>query len=227
MAQVRVLMYVGFERFWHWSQAALIIGMLVTGFEIHGSYRLIGFETATNAHEAMAWCLIGLWIFAWFWHLTTGEWRQYIPSTRARIVAMTRYYLWEIFQGKAHPFHRDRRHKLNPLQALAYLSLFIVISPLIWISGLVYLTYPLWKDSATGGLIQLQWVAEIHVIAAFLMLTFLVVHLYLALTTSEKPLGGLRAMVTGYEPVEATSDRATADRVAEADRALIDDTNQT
>jgi thiosulfate reductase cytochrome b subunit len=40
----RVYLFKGFERFWHWSQAALIIFLLVSGFEIHGTYRLFGFE---------------------------------------------------------------------------------------------------------------------------------------------------------------------------------------
>jgi thiosulfate reductase cytochrome b subunit len=31
------------------------------------------------------------------------------------------------------------------------------------------------------------------------MLAFLVVHLYLALTTSEKPFGYLKAIISGYE----------------------------
>jgi thiosulfate reductase cytochrome b subunit len=34
---------------------------------------------------------------------------------------------------------------------------------------------------------------------AFLMLTFLIVHLYLALTTSKERLGYLKAMLHGYE----------------------------
>ena len=34
----RIYIFKGFERFWHWAQAALIITLLLTGFEIHGSY---------------------------------------------------------------------------------------------------------------------------------------------------------------------------------------------
>ena len=32
----RVYLFKRFERFWHWSQAALVLFMLLTGFEIHG-----------------------------------------------------------------------------------------------------------------------------------------------------------------------------------------------
>lgn len=192
-------MYARFERFWHWSQALLVILMLITGFEIHGSYSLISFESASALHATAAWVLIGLWVFAWFWHLTTGEWKQYIPSTSKRLMAMVRYYAFEIFQGRAHPFHKDRSHKLNPLQRIAYLSLHILIGPAIWISGLLYLFYSEWSALAIMQWLPLSAVAFVHTAAAFLMLTFLVAHLYLALTMDEKPFANLRAMVTGYE----------------------------
>ena len=38
----RIYVFKRFERFWHWSQALLIIGMMITGFEVHGSYTLLG-----------------------------------------------------------------------------------------------------------------------------------------------------------------------------------------
>ena len=59
-----------------------IIGLLLPGFEIHGSYHLLGFEKAHRVHTMTVWAFIGLWVFAMFWHLTTGEWRQYIPTMK-------------------------------------------------------------------------------------------------------------------------------------------------
>ena len=62
--------------------------------------------------------------------------------------------------------------------------------------------YLFYKDWATWEFMQwlpLSAVAFVHTAAAFMMLTFLVAHLYLALTMDEKPFGNLRAMVTGYE----------------------------
>lgn len=196
----KILMYARFERLWHWSQAALIILMLITGFEIHGSYHFLGFEQAVDVHTFCAWTLIGLWIFAWFWHLTTGEWKQYIPSAPERLLAMARYYAFEIFQGKSHPFHKERRAKLNPLQRMAYLSLHILIGPAIWISGLLYLFYGKWPSLGLSWL-PLGTVALIHTAAAFLMLAFLIAHLYLALTMDDKPFASLKALISGYEKV--------------------------
>ena len=194
----KVKLYAGFERFWHWTQAALVILMLITGFEIHGSYTLIGWEQAVDVHTTAAWTLVGLWVFAWFWHLTTGEWKQYIPSTKERILAMVRFYAFEIFQGKSHPFHKDRSHKHNPLQRMTYLGLHIFIGPAIWISGLLLLFYVDWSALGLGAL-PLGTVALIHTGAAFLMLTFLIAHLYLAITMSKPMWADVKAMITGYE----------------------------
>lgn len=194
----KILMFTRFERFWHWSQALLIISMLITGFEIHGSYHLFGFEQATTFHNMLAWTLIGLWVFAIFWHLTTGEWKQYIPSSPNKIIAMMKFYGYDIFLGGGHPFHKTRTQKHNPLQRMAYLSLHILLAPAIWISGLIYLFYTTLNSIIPGGL-SLSIVAFVHTAAALAFVVFLVAHLYLAITMSDKPFGSLKAMISGYE----------------------------
>lgn len=50
----RIYIYKRYERFWHWSQALLIIVMMVTGFEVHGSYSLLGFAKAVSIHSLAA-----------------------------------------------------------------------------------------------------------------------------------------------------------------------------
>jgi len=191
-------MYKGFERFWHWAQALLILTMILTGFEIHGTYDVFGFETAVNIHIICAWVLMGLWCFAIFWHLTTGEWKQYIPSSANKLFAVMKYYALDIFMGGGHPHHKTRQEKLNPMQRLAYLSLHLAITPAIWISGLLYLFYSFWSELGLGDL-SLEVVALLHTAAAFALLCFLIVHLYLAITMSKKPFGYVKAMITGYE----------------------------
>jgi thiosulfate reductase cytochrome b subunit len=192
------LLYTRFERLWHWTLAGLIIPLLITGFEIHGQYTLLGFEKAVDIHIILAWVMMGLLAFVIFWHMTTGEWKQYIPSSRSKLMAMLRYYTVDIFMGGGHPFHQTRKEKLNPLQRVAYLTLHVVITPLTWISGLLYLYYTLWEAWGLSDL-DLTTVALVHTAAAFLMLSFLIVHLYLAITTSEKPFGHVKNMIRGYE----------------------------
>ena len=54
----RVYLYKRYERFWHWTQALLIIFMLISGFEIHGSYAFIGYELAVRLHSFSAILLV-------------------------------------------------------------------------------------------------------------------------------------------------------------------------
>ena len=142
----QVIMYNTFERLWHWTLAVLILILLLTGFNIHGTYQIFNFEQAVNIHIVTAWLLMGLLVFIIFWHMTTGEWKQYIPSSTNNLIAVMKYYAIDIFMGGGHPHHKTRKEKLNPMQRMAYLSLHIGITPAIWISGLLYLYYPSWDD---------------------------------------------------------------------------------
>src|SRR5690606_39701849 len=83
MKKKQVYVYKAFERFWHWMQALLIFFLAFTGFEIHGSYTFFGFKDAVKYHNIAAYMLIILIVFAIFWHFSTGEWRQYIPSFKS------------------------------------------------------------------------------------------------------------------------------------------------
>lgn len=196
---MKVMVYKRFERFWHWSQAALIIGLMLTGFEIHSSYNWLGFERAVNMHIVMALLLIVLWLFAIFWHFTTGEWRQYIPTSE-KLAAMTRYYAFGMFRDEAKPYKKSLSAKHNPLQRLAYLAFKLLISPLIWVSGMLYLLYPYWPQLGLGWL-ALAPVAIVHTAAAFAMLVFFIAHVYLAFTG--KPFYEyVHAMITGYEELD-------------------------
>lgn len=192
----RVYLFKRFERFWHWTQAALIISMLVTGFEVHGTYQLFGWESAATWHTQAAWGLMGLWAFAIFWHFTTGEWRQYIPTTRS-MLDVAGFYAFGIFQGKHHPYLKTRDRKHNPLQRVAYLAVKLLINPLLWASGLLYLFY---NQLATAGLagVPLAAIALAHTAGAFLMLVFLIAHVYLG-TAGHTPTAHFKAMITGWD----------------------------
>lgn len=192
----RVYLFKPFERFWHWCQAALIIFMLLTGFEVHGTYSLFGFEKAVSYHTIAAWTLVGLWIFAIFWHITSGEWRHYIPTTH-NIFVIAKYYSSGIFKDEPHPFRPSLSNKHNPLQRLTYLAVLTLLSPLLWFTGWLYLFYADWQAWGLGKL-QLQWIATGHTLGAFLMLAFLISHLYLA-TTGHKITSQVKAMITGWE----------------------------
>ena len=201
MTMHRVIIFSRFERFWHWAQALLILVMLFTGFVIHGTHSLIGFADAVIVHTVAALLLITLWLFAIFWHFTTGTWRHYLP-TRQGLWQVVRYYAYGIFRGERHPYHRAYWRKHNPLQALSYLGLKLVLFPAIWLSGLAYLFYFWWRPDASAGT-MLESVAVVHLLAAYATGAFLIIHLYL-LTTGESLRAHLRPMVDGYDEVDLT-----------------------
>jgi len=197
----RIYIYKRYERFWHWSQAFLIISMLITGFEVHGTYTILGFSQAVELHTLAAWTLLTLWAFTIFWQFTTGEWQQYWPSFK-NVLAMVKYYGYGIFVNAAHPFKKTVVQKHNPLQRLAYLALLAFISPLIWISGLLYLFYGDWRSVGLDQYLTLEIVASAHTIGAFMMAAFFFVHVYLT-TTGHTLFAHIKAMITGWEEIDA------------------------
>ncbi len=191
--------YRGFERFWHWTQAALVLFLAVTGFEIHGSITFFGFEQAVRYHNVAANAFLVLIAFAIFWHLTTGEWRQYLP-TWTHLRAQAAYYVVGIFHDAPHPTRKTVLSKLNPLQRLVYAGLKVLVIPLMVASGLVYMfyRYPQRHDVVALNVKGLETVALLHTAGAFLLVAFFIAHLYLV-TTGQTITSNLKAMITGYE----------------------------
>ncbi|HSA14171.1 MAG TPA: cytochrome b/b6 domain-containing protein [Spirochaetota bacterium] len=192
----KIYMYKRFERFWHWAQALLIFFLALTGFEVHGSYEIFGFKNAVVLHMYAGFMLIILIAFAIFWHFTTGEWRQYIPKTD-KLRDQVRFYLVGIFKNESHPVEKTAEVKLNPLQRLTYLGYKILIIPVMVTTGLVYYYV------AHGGihLQSVKWIAILHTLGAFGLLSFTVIHVYMT-TTGPRLTSHIKAMFTGYDEVE-------------------------
>ena len=194
--------YHRFERFWHWMQAGLIFFLGLTGFEIHGSLTFFGFENAVLYHSFAAWTFIVLIVFTIFWHLTTGEIKQYMP-TLTNLKAQIDYYLLGIFKNAPHPTKKTVLSKLNPLQRLTYLGLKIAVFPVLVFSGILYMyfRYPMKDTIQSLDVSNLEWIAYLHTAGAFILVVFVIVHLYL-ITTGHTLTSNLKAMITGYEDLE-------------------------
>jgi thiosulfate reductase cytochrome b subunit len=198
----KVYIYKSFERFWHWTQSFLIFFLLITGFEIHGTISFFGYMNAVNYHNYAATAFIVLIMFAIFWHFTTGEWRQYIPTMK-NIKAQVNYYIFGIFNDAPHPVKKTTLSKLNPLQKLVYAGLKILVIPVMVASGLMYMfyRYPQKDQIEIMNIGSIEPVALVHTAGAFLLTAFVIAHLYL-ITTGSSPLSNLKAMISGYEEME-------------------------
>ena len=198
----KVYIYRSFERFWHWMQALIIFFLAMTGFEIHGSISFFGYQNAVKYHNIAAYAFIILIVFAIFWHFATGEWRQYIPTVK-NLKAQLNYYLLGIFSNAPHPTRKTVLSKLNPLQKLVYLALKILVIPTMMISGLLYMFYHYPQNGGIVGMNidSVEVIALFHTAGAFLLVAFIIAHLYL-ITTGTTVTSNLKAMITGYEELE-------------------------
>jgi thiosulfate reductase cytochrome b subunit len=196
----KIYLYTRFERFWHWVQAALVIVLGLTGYEIHMGYNLFGFKRAVEWHNFLGIAWLVLYAFIVFWHLTTGQWKHYIPTTRMLLNVML-YYMIGIFKGEPHPVPKSERVKHNPLQRLTYLGISVFLIPFQMITGLLYYTYNSWPQMGLGQL-ALGTVAFLHMAGGFALLVFLVVHVYMT-TTGHSLTAHFRAMCSGWEEVPA------------------------
>lgn len=201
MAERQVKVYPRFERFWHWSQALLIFVLFFTGTNLHGLHHVLYFGTAVTVHTLAALALVVLWVFAIFWHLTTGNWRHYMPTSKG-LFQVARFYAFGIFRGEHHPYRKAFWRKHNPLQALSYLALKLVLFPAVWLTGIAYLLYNFWESQPNAGF-MLEVVANIHLLAAYAIIAFVIIHVYL-LTTGHSFAAHVKPMITGYDTLDLT-----------------------
>ena len=196
-----VKIYSRYERFWHWSQALLIFILALSGFNLHGTMSFTPFPLAVKVHTFAAITLIILWLFTTFWNFTTGQWRHYLPKNKG-LIDVIKFYAIGILVGSPHPYSKSLNRKQNALQSLAYLTFMVIIGPALWLSGLAYLFYNLWSHIDSGQQI-FTLVVFVHTAAAFLMIIFVVIHVYMT-TTGKTVFHYIKTMITGYENIELT-----------------------
>lgn len=199
-----VKVYPRFERFWHWTQMALILVLMVTGFGLNGVHALLPFGPAVMLHTMAALALLALWVFATFWLFTTGTWKQFIPRIEG-MLQVARFYAFGVFRGEEHPYRKILWRKHNPLQAATYFALKWAVFPAIWVTGLVYLGYNFWGAGSAGSA-ALAVVANLHLLAAYVIAAFVIVHVYL-LTVGHGFRAHLRPMITGYDEIDLTPEQ--------------------
>jgi len=201
----KVYMYHKYERFWHWLQTVLIVLLLLTGLVIHrpDMFGIFSFRGMVTMHNVMAAILAVNAVLALFYHVTTGELKQYIPRPYGFFndaILQAKFYLQGIFKGAQHPFEKTERKKLNPLQQVTYFGILNVLLPLQGLTGILMWGVQRWPGAADmlGGL---PFLAPFHTLLAWTFAAFIVGHVYLT-TTGREPLEGIKSMVTGWEEVE-------------------------
>lgn len=219
-----VYMYSVYERLWHWLQTFTILGLLFTGLIIHkpDTFGIFSFNGVVVVHNILAFILVANAFLSLFYHLASGEIKQYLPRPQGFIdqaVQQAIYYTRGIFKGDAHPFEKTREKKLNPLQQITYFGLLNVLLPLQIITGFLMWGVQRWPG-VTAALGGLPFLAPFHTIIAWLFAAFIVAHVYLT-TTGHEPLASIKAMMVGWDEVEVPGARPEA----EADDRLSPEEN--
>jgi len=200
-------LYTGAERFWHWLQMVSIVGLLLTGLVIHNPDKFgnFAFQGMVFVHTVLGWIFGINFLFALYYHLTTGYIKQYLPRPRGlrdRILLQIKFYGQGIFRGEPHPFKKTFSDKLNPMQRMAYFILLFVMLPLQMITGGWLWVVRVWPQAATWlGDMTMTRVATLHTLVAWMIGVFVVIHVYLT-TTGHTFWSYISAMITGWEEVE-------------------------
>jgi Ni/Fe-hydrogenase b-type cytochrome subunit len=144
------------------------------------------------------WHFFFAWIFALngllyvIYNIANGHMRKFLftPKDAARVPAMVLYYLRV---RKKSP----QESEYNPLQKMAYTSVFFAVTPLIILSGMAMSpqlnTAFHWLPAMFGGR---QSARSIHFILTFLFVGFTFGHVFMVLMTGV--LNNMRSIVTGW-----------------------------
>jgi thiosulfate reductase cytochrome b subunit len=204
-----VYMYSFYQRLWHWLQAITIIGLIFTGLIIHAPniFGLFSFGAAVYIHNALALVLLINAALAVFYHFASGQIRHYMIEPKgffSQAMDQAAFYLKGIFENEKHPFEKNLEKKLNPLQKVTYVAILNVLLPLQIVTGILIWGaqhIPEFMDKLGG----LGLLVPFHSLIAWFFAAFLIMHMYLT-TTGHTPTSAVKAMVVGWEEIEATEE---------------------
>lgn len=194
-------LYPLWVRLWHWVNALLFLTLIYTGASMHFSEGnwLMPFKLAVRVHNISGILLTLAWIGFIIGNLVTDNGRHYLIRWRGLIrhlIAQVHYYTYGIFHNEPHPFHVSAELKFNVLQQLSYLGVMYGLMPVLILSGWSFLFSPYLPENLFS--IPSTWaVAMTHLTVAYLLVLFLLVHLYV-ITTGETLTTNLKAMLTGW-----------------------------
>jgi Ni/Fe-hydrogenase b-type cytochrome subunit len=143
-------------------------------------------------HFFFGWLFTINGLLYFVYNLLNGHMRKFLftPKSAAKVPAMILYYLRLRRQS-------PQDEEYNPLQKLAYTSVFLILTPIVLLSGLAMspqlnIAFN-WLPATFGGR---QAARSIHFILAFGFLLFTFGHVFMVLTTGM--VNNMRSMLTGW-----------------------------
>ena len=194
-------LYPVWVRLWHWTNALLFLILIASGMSMHfaGTDWLMPFATARVVHNVAGIALTVVWIGFLVANARSVNGRHYRVRPKGligQVIAQMRYYAYGIFRREPHPFQVTDEMKFNALQQLSYLGVMYGLMPILILSGWAFL-FSVYLPETLFGLGSVWVVALTHLGVSYLLVLFLLMHLYI-ITTGETVFANLRAMLTGW-----------------------------
>lgn len=202
MSEERIYLLPLWLRLWHWTNAALIITLGITGISIHFASPgavLVEFSLAVRIHSIAGSLLVALYAFFVVANAISGNWWQFVPKPPGimeRCWVQIKYYCWGVFKGEPEPFPVTKDTNFNALQAVTYWVIMYMVLPVTVVTGLVFL-YPQFAPTRIFGVDGLFPIALLHYLSATCILLFAVAHIYLG-TMGKTATSLFKTMITGW-----------------------------
>lgn len=194
-------------RIWHWINALCCVMLLLTGIQIRyvGLINVVSYRTAVQAHNIFGFILVAaffLWLGYYLcsprirtYHAELNPYKYFVGSLRQAL-----YYGYGIFQKFPSPFHPSIYHKFNPLQAMTYQLVMIVLLPIQIFTGLL-----LWNLTGFATVVALvggvRVIDTAHVLINIFFAFYIPAHVYLG-TLGRTMTDHYKEMISGYAEEE-------------------------
>jgi thiosulfate reductase cytochrome b subunit len=194
-------------RMWHWTNAVGCLMLFLTGMQIRyvGLINVVPFRIAVVVHNWIGAIVVANFFVWFFFYLTSDRIKVYLPemdpvkffrgSLRQAI-----YYGYGIFKGAPNPFHVSIYRKFNPLQAMTYQIIMLLLLPIQCFTGIL-----LWNLTRFAGVVALlggvRVIDTVHVLIFIVFAFYIPFHAYLG-TLGRTMTDHYKAMFTGYEELE-------------------------
>lgn len=189
-------------RLWHWTNAALMLILTVSGASLHFAspdLPLMRFELAVQTHNMAGLSLLALYVFFVIANLVSGHWWEYVPKPQKffeRAWNQAQFYCFGVFVGAPHPYPPTLTAKFNVLQQITYWMIMYIFMPILLISGIMFM-WPGLAPARILGYDGLLPVAVIHYLVGLVIVCFMVMHVYLG-TMGHRPTSLFKTMITGW-----------------------------
>jgi len=196
--------YPVWVRLWHVINALLCLMLIITGFSMLYSdpenSLLVGFKRAVSIHNICGVLLTISYSLFLFGNIFTTNGKNYLLTLKGlgnRLWKQARYYAYGYFRGEKAPFPVDSDRKFNPLQQVSYIGVMYMVLPLLFITGwaLMFPEFILKKFLGFSGIFLTD---QFHVILGFLVVIFLIIHLYVS-TIGKSPVSNFKSIITGWQ----------------------------